>query len=248
MKAVPSTSSKSSHAGRFARFLLCTAAGGVLAADVAAANVLVIRSAGPSATTYKPGKALPNDARVLLRQGDVVVLLASDSTRTLRGPGNFALASAAAPSGPQTSSVRRGRFSALRSAGIIPRSPTLWHVDVSQSGKFCLADKSNVMLWRPSAAEAVTLTVAGAGGPAQTASWPAGQTTLAWPSSIPVTSGTEYQLSWPGNATPTKLTFATLPTVPTDITSVAQSLIEQKCENQLELLIQTVPSQGMGTD
>ena len=248
MKASCPNSLMPSRAGRFGRLLLCTAAATIVSADFAAAAVLVIRSAGPSATTYKPGKALPNDARVLLRQGDVVVLLASDSTRTLKGPGTFALASAAPAGGPQTSSVRRGRFSALRTAGIVPRSPTLWHVDVSQSGKFCLADRSNVMLWRPSAAEAVTLTLAGAGGTTQTAEWPAGQTTLAWPSSLPVTHGAEYSLSWPGNSIPTKLTFATLPTVPTDITSVAQALIEQKCENQLDLLIQTVPSQSMGTD
>ena len=247
MKAIRSASSRSLHAGRFARFLLCTAAGAILAADVAAAAVLVIRSAGPSSAAYKPGKALPNDARVSLRPGDVVVLLASDSTRTLKGPGTFELASAAA-AGPQTSSVRRGRFSALRTAGIVPRSPTLWHVDVSQSGKFCLADRGNVMLWRPSAAEAVTVTLAGSGGATQTAEWPAGQTTLAWPASLPVTAGTEYSLSWPGNSIPTKLTFATLPTVPTDITSVAQALIEQKCENQLDLLIETVPSQSLGTD
>jgi hypothetical protein len=42
------------------------------------------------------------------------------------------------------------------------------------------------------------------------------------------------------------MTFVTLPTVPTDLTSVARALIEQKCDNQLELLIQTVPEADPG--
>ena len=132
----------------------------------AMATVLVVKSSGPSSGTYKPGRALPDNAKVALQPADVLVVLAAESKRTFHGPGTFNLADAGAGSQAPTA-VHRGRFSALRSAGIVPRSPTLWHVDVSQSGKFCLTDKSNVMLWRPEATDAVTLTVSGAGGSPQ---------------------------------------------------------------------------------
>ena len=78
------------------------------------------------------------------------------------------------------------------------------------------------------------------GGSKRNTQWAAGQSTLAWPSGIAIVPGAEYQLSLAG-AAPARMTFATLPTVPTDLTSVASALIEQKCDNQLELLIQTVP-------
>lgn len=225
------------------RFLLaCTAAASMLVADAAFANVLVIRSTGPSSTSYKPGRALPDNARVALRPGDELIVLASDSTRTLKGPGNFALASAAPAAAPQLNSMRRGRFSALRTAGIVPRSPTIWHVDVSQSGKVCLADPSNVTLWRPNATRDVKLTLTGANGSTQTADWPAGQATLAWPTGMSIVPGADYQVSWAGNPKPTHISFATLSSMPTDLTSVAQALIEKNCQNQLDLLIETVPS------
>ncbi len=167
-------------------------------------------------------------------------MLATDSTRTFRGPGTFALAGGG---GPNTAAIgaRRGRFSALRTAGIVPRSPTLWHVDVSQSGKVCLADPSNVMLWRSNAARAATLTLTKPDGSTATAQWPAGQATLAWPKDVPISSGAQYQLSVDGEPQPAKLSFATLSTVPTDTTSVAQALIDAKCDSQLELLIQALP-------
>jgi hypothetical protein len=209
----------------------------------AAATILVVKSLGPSSASYKPGKALPDNAKVALRQSDVLVVLASDSKRTLVGPGTFDLASAnAARSAP--SALRRGRFSALRTAGIVPRSPTLWHVDVSQSGKVCLVDSSNVMLWRPEATDSVEMKIARAGGAAQAVEWPAGQATLAWPEALPIAPNTDYEVTWQGKTEATHLTFTTLATTPTDIKSVAEALISQKCENQLNVLIETVPAEG----
>lgn len=226
---------------RFTKAMLlpCAAAGALLAADVAAAAALIVRSTGPSAATYKPGKALPDDAKVALKPGDTLTVLASDSTRTFRGPGTFALASAG--SGPAAGARGRGRFSALRTAGIIPRSPTLWHVDVGQSGKVCVTDSDSVMLWRPDATKTAKLTVRNANGTNQTVEWPAGQTVLAWPTGVPIDGGVEYSVEVEGEAKPTKLVFAPLSSVPTDLTSVATALIENDCETQLDLLIQTVP-------
>lgn len=221
-----------------AGLLMSIAAMTALSAGVASATALVVRSSGPSATSYKPGKALPDDAKVALRPGDLLTVLATDSTRTFRGPGTFTLAAGGGPS-PATLAGRRGRFSALRTAGIVPRSPTLWHIDVAQNGRMCLADRNNVMLWRANATRAAMLTIE-QGGSKQNTQWAAGQSTLAWPNGVAIVPGAEYQLSLAGGA-PARMTFATLPTVPTDLTSVASALIEQKCDNQLELLIQTVP-------
>ncbi len=228
---------------KFAKMLLAAGAlgGAALAAEAAAANVVVVRSAGPSAATYRAGSSLPDNARVTLRPGDMLVVIGSNGTRTLRGPGSFTLTSGGG--GGRPAMARRGRFSALRTAGIVPRSPTLWHVDTTQSGKFCLASASNVMLWRPEADQAVTLTVAGAGGTRHNVQWPAGEATLPWPAQVPITAGGEYQLNWTGAPEPTRLTFATLQREPTDLTSVAQALVSENCQNQLDLLIETAPSQ-----
>ncbi len=53
----------SSRSRSYARLLLpCAAVAALLAADVVGAAALVVRSSGPSAPNYKPGKALPDNA------------------------------------------------------------------------------------------------------------------------------------------------------------------------------------------
>ena len=110
------------------------AAVAVLISTGASAAVVVVRSLGPSAKAYPPGKTLPETAKITLQGGDVVTVIGPGSAKTLRGPGNFdakqmSLASAAG---------QRGRFGALR-AGEVAHSPSIWDVDVTQSGKFCVA-------------------------------------------------------------------------------------------------------------
>ena len=58
-------------------------------ATAAAANVLVVRSSGPSAKSYPAGRSLPDNARINLAQGDMVIVLTGGGTRTFRGPGTF---------------------------------------------------------------------------------------------------------------------------------------------------------------
>src|SRR3954452_14259323 len=120
-------------------------AGAAIAALVgsspAVASVVVVKSLGPSAKAYPPGKTLPESAKISLQGGDVVTVLGPASAQTLRGPGSFdakqvALASAAG---------QRGRFGALRAAEVA-HNPSIWDVDVSQSGKICVNDASKVQL------------------------------------------------------------------------------------------------------
>jgi len=220
----------------FAALLAATAAS-------AAANVLVVRSAGPSARAYPAGRSLPDNARITLQAGDTLVVLGGTGTRTFRGPGTFS-PSAAVQAGPRTlasNDGRRARIGAVRNAGIVPRSPTIWHVDVTQSGTICLAGTSNVMLWRPDAGVPTTLTITAPGAAPRNAQWAAGQATLAWPAAIPIVSGGTYSFSQPGVAVPTQITFRTLGSEPADLQAVAAALIANGCQDQLDVLVETQP-------
>ena len=113
------------------------------ASTAGVANVVVVKSLGPSAKSYPPGKTLPETAKISLQGGDVVTVLGPASAQTLRGPGNFdakqvALASAAG---------QRGRFGALRAIEVA-HNPTIWDIDVNAGGKVCVADQAKLQLWR----------------------------------------------------------------------------------------------------
>ena len=217
-----------------------------LSATAAAANILVVRSSGPSAKAYPPGKALAPNARVTLRQGDTIVLLDGRGTRTLRGPGSYAAGAAAQVTTRGALTVnnngRIGRIGASRDPGALPRSPSIWHVDVSQSATVCVANARGVMLWRPSATRTINLSIApSAGGAApRTIAWTAGQSTLAWPTDVRIMNDAEYRLSVEGVAIPTRLRFRILPAAPAGLDAQAQAFIQNGCQAQLDVLIDTV--------
>ncbi len=210
-----------------------------LAASTASiATVLVVRAAGPSSKVYPPGKALPESAKIQLKPGDSVMLLNTSGARTLRGPGTFAVASSG--DALATSANRRARFSAMRS-GEVPLNPDPWNLDITQSGKLCVANPSKLTLWRPQKDDSIKLTIKGAGSE-QTIDWPAGKDTIEWPASLPVTSGAEYQLSQPDSGDSARVTFVTLANAPGDNVGTAQSLIANGCNNQLDVLVEASPS------
>lgn len=219
----------------------------VAGATAAAADVLVVRATGPSAKSYPAGKSLADNAKIALKQNDTLVLLDKAGTRTLRGPGTFtpSMSSQAANRVVVASSEttqRRARIGAVRSAGLGTQyGPTLWHLDVSKSSNFCLADPAQLTLWRPDASQPVTLTVTRAkDGTARKIDWPAGAATLAWPSDLAVGDGADYRLSWQAG-TSTNVKFRTLPSVPASVDAMASSLIQRGCEGQLDFLIASVP-------
>lgn len=218
----------------------------VAGASSAAANVLVVRSSGPSARNYPAGRSIPDNARIQLQPGDTVILLGARGTRTFRGPGTFS-PSQAVQAGTQTVQAadgRRARIGAVRSAGLVPSSPTtIWHVDVSQGGTMCLANTSNVMLWRPDASQAATVTIIGHDGASYDVVWPAGSSTIDWPAAAPISDGTVYQLRQAGVAVPTQVTFKTVGPVSDDLQAVAQALISRECDEQIDLLLATAPTE-----
>ncbi|HST35455.1 MAG TPA: hypothetical protein VLK25_02340 [Allosphingosinicella sp.] len=218
----------------------------VTTATAAAANVLVVRSSGPSAKSYPAGRSLPDNARLTLTQGDTVIVLTGGGTRTFRGPGTFS-PNSAVRAGPRVATAadgRRARVGAVRNAGVLPRGGTIWDVDITQSGTFCVVGSRPVLLWRPDASLPISLQIITHDGASVTAQWAAGQPTLAWPSGTQLTSGAAYSFRTPGVAVPTQITFRTLASEPADLDGVAAALIENGCEGQLDLLIETQPASG----
>jgi len=212
-------------------------------AGTAAANVLVVRSSNPS---YRAGQSLPDNVRITLRAGEQIMILANGGTRTFRGPGTFSPATRVASNATVNNNGRIARIGAIRDAGIVPRGPTLWHVDVTQSGTVCLASASNVMLWRPDASAPVRFTIAGPGGP-QTLNWAANEPTAAMPQAAPVANGATYTFTQPGVAVPVTITFRVLSSEPRDVGEVAEALISNGCQGQLDVLVESQPQQTAGS-
>ena len=115
-----------------------------LSSSAALANVVVVKSLGPSAKSYPPGKTLPPSAKITLQGGDVVTVLGPSAAKTLRGPGNFDASQISLAS----ASGQRGRFGALRAAEVA-HNPSIWDIDVTQSGKVCVVDAKKLQLGGP---------------------------------------------------------------------------------------------------
>jgi hypothetical protein len=212
-----------------------------LCSTATVASVVVVKSLGPSSKAYPPGKTLPESAKITLQGGDIVTVLGPASAQTLRGPGNFdakqvTLASAAA---------KRGRFGALRAAEVA-HNPSIWDVDVSQSGKICVAEPATMQLWRPESDTAVTVQIRAADGASHELTWAAGKALTAWPASLPITSGAQYQVEWPDTGEKSSLDFVMVKSPPSDMVGAAQVLIENGCQNQLDLLVDGASKAGKG--
>jgi hypothetical protein len=200
----------------------------------AVANVVVVKSLGPSAKAYPPGRTLPESAKISLQGGDVLTVLGPASAQTLRGPGSFdakqvALASAAG---------QRGRFGALRAAEVA-HNPSVWDIDASQGGKVCVSDASKVQLWRPDSETPATVQIHSADGASQELTWAAGSALTAWPAALPIKSGASYQIEWPDTGERSSLNFVSVPGTPGDLVGAAQVLIENGCQKQLDLLVES---------
>ncbi len=223
-----------------ARFLLAAAL--LVTASAAAADILVVRSVGPSSKGFPPGKRLQQGTRIVLKANDRLDVLDGRGTRTLRGPGNFvagAASGATASATPVTS--QRARIGAVRGVGGGElRPPSIWHVDVSKSSTVCIA-QPNVTLWRANTTPAVTLKISRLpNGGAREVAWEAGSSTVAWPRDMAIADGAEYRRSWPGAATPTLLRFRTLPQRPVGLEDLASFLISNQCQAQLDMFVETV--------
>ena len=210
-----------------------------LSSSIAVASVVVVKSLGPSAKAYPPGKTLPESAKITLQGGDVVTILGPASAQVLRGPGNFA----ARQMSMASAESKRGRFGALR-ASEVAKNPSIWDVDVTQSGKICVTNAGKVQLWRPDSETAVKISIRSADGKSQDVDWAAGKASAVWPAALPVTSGAQYQIEWPETGDRSSVTFVTVPNAPADLVGAAQVLIENGCQHQLDLLVEGAKKTG----
>jgi hypothetical protein len=217
-----------------------------LTAVAAEAAVLVVRSSGPSAKAFPAGRALPENQTITLRGNDVVILLDSRGTRTLRGPGTDSTSvsaggstSAMAALGGQ-SNARRSRVGAVRGG---PTGATagrnVWQADISRSGNICIANPADVGLYRANSdnPRRVTLTEVGSNR-AATVEFAAGQKNAPWPTALPVTAGSKYQVRGSGSGAVT-LNAVPIAPVPAGLEGLAQNLIRNDCQAQLDVLIDT---------
>ena len=219
-----------------------------LGAPLAAAT-LVVRSAGPSASAYPPGKVLQPTAKLALKANDQITLLDEHGTRTLRGPGNFAAtasAAADADSGTALAALvqqrgdRRVRIGAVRGVeSETGRPPNIWFVDASRSATVCVADPSTATLWRPSSSAAAKTAIASVAGTGKaTIDWAPGQSVQPWPSTLPIAEGARYRLTTGASASvDIRLTLSGKPAA--DVQGMAASLIAKGCTAQLDQLVET---------
>ena len=217
------------------KFWLVGAAALVAVPSIASAAIVIVRSAGAAAKAYPPGRAIPEGTSIRLGDGDMVTVLTPSSAKVLRGPGVFAV-DAADRQSLAMAAGRRARFSALRT-GDVARNPSLWDVDVSQSGKMCVSDTAKLNLWRPSKDEPAKVSIRSGDGRVQTLAWAAGKDTVPWPKSLPIKSGSQYSIEWPGSSDTTMIDFVTVAKPPTDLVGAAKVLIANGCQNQLDLLV-----------
>jgi hypothetical protein len=219
------------------RFLAATAAFAAFAAVSASAAVIVVRSSGPSARAFPAGKALQDKEKLTLKANDLVILLDSRGTRTLRGPGSFSAASTGAPRSMSSLAALtgqgrvRGRVGAVR--GPVPRS--IWQADSQKSETMCFANTSDISIYRDNIATAETVTVKDlASGKSDKVSFPVSMQTAPWPASVPIAANGRYQIG--GSTTVSMKSIAPLPA---GLEGIAQSLIRNDCQGQLDILINT---------
>ncbi|HEX8443004.1 MAG TPA: hypothetical protein VF631_05085 [Allosphingosinicella sp.] len=227
------------------RYLTAAVALGLATASSAA--VLVVRSSGPSARSFPPGKSLDDNGKIALKANDTLVVLDARGTRTLKGPGTFTPGGPAKAAGAMSSlgavtgaNRGRARVGAVRSVGLGSARPSIWHIDVSKTSNMCVASPAGLSMWRPDASKAAVMTLSGEQpGTSRQLKWAAGQRTQSWPTDLPISNGAGYRLSWEGSAVPTRIQFRTLATRPSALEDTASKLIQNGCTAQLDLLIET---------
>ena len=215
---------------------------------------VVVKASGPSAAQYPVGKKLDDAATINLRAGDSVTVLTANGTKVISGPGQFTvgvrgeskrstfavLTRQASNARVRTGAVRSGASSAP------PTNPSLWNMDVTQPGKFCIADASRVTFWRPATAgERVYVLGSGesdylvqlkfADGSAQS-SLTAAQ--------LPLASNRSYRISSEAGAAPQPVEFVVLDSVPDTADGLGAMLAEKGCTAQLAMLSDRLMTSG----
>lgn len=228
-------------------------------AGTAAAQSMVVRSTGPSASKYPTGAKLKAADKLTLVAGDRVVLMQAGKTRTLSGPGTFGAGGTVQASQSLSGNVTRmlakgttmrsrGGFSRgeLNTAPVDARAPNLWLLDYREAGTFCVLDPAVLMLWRPNMEGDTALEIESAGKKA-TVAIVDGANFRKWPTDVlPVQYGTDYRLSGGGLAKPVTVRFAAVENAPDTVEGSVDMLIAKGCSPQLNRLVDTMSDAEAG--
>ena len=209
----------------------------LLAATTAMAGPLVVRAAGPSAASYKPGQRLP-DGPITLKAGDSIVVLDAKGTRSFSGPGSFSLAAPSAVAQDVAFSdllvqkpARRARIGAVRSAGQDqgpPTPPGVWALDTRTSDTVCAIDPANIALWRAETTAAQSFTVSREDGSSAPVVFGPGQALANLPAAI---AGKPGVLTIDAGKGPVKLTVKQV-SAPTNVEALGATLADAGCTSQ----------------
>ncbi|ALH79483.1 hypothetical protein [Sphingopyxis macrogoltabida] len=221
----------------------------VAVAGTAAAQSMVVRSTGPSASKYPTGTKLKSTDKVTLVNGDRVVLMQAGKTRTLSGPGTFGATGTVQVSQSMGTTVTRmiAKSPTMRSRGGATRgdnpvvtdirAPNLWYLDYREGGTFCVADPATLLLWRPTMDTEELLTIEQA-GKIEKVALVNGANFRKWPTDVmPVQYGVEYRLSGAGLPTPVRVRFAQMDSVPDTVEGSVDMLVAKGCSSQLNRLV-----------
>jgi hypothetical protein len=230
------------------KWVLAGCALATMGAAAAEAAVLVVRSSGPSAKAFPAGKAVPDSQVINLKANDVVILLDSRGTRTLRGPGKFSATASASNEATSSLAALTGQTTNRRSrVGAVRRPPTgatagrnVWQADIARSGNICIANPADLGLYRANATAAEKVTVSDSAGKSATVQFTAGQKIAAWPSAVPVAADGNYTIKGGGDGA--TVTARWINPVPAGLEGLAQSFIRNDCQAQLDVLIDTFAS------
>ncbi|MEY4270721.1 MAG: hypothetical protein RLZZ58_1937 [Pseudomonadota bacterium] len=255
-----------SYPDRKLRRMLTTMVGAALAlgvAGTAAAQSIVVRSTGPSATKYPAGTKLKPTEKITLVDGDKVVVLDKGKTRTFAGKGSYAATGPVQGTQTVSSTVTRmiSKQGSARSRGgftrgpgdPVPapgdaRSPNLWVVDIRHGGTFCVADPATLLFWRPDMTSDALLTLetgSGAAAKSQSLAYVSGANYVKWPrDAVPFATGADYRVSGVGLPAPVTLRFASVDAMPETVEATVDLLLAKGCKAQLDLLVDTLADEA----
>lgn len=220
-------------------------------AGTAAAQSMVVRSTGPSASKYPTGTKLKPSEKVTLVAGDRIVLIQGGKTRTLSGPGTYSSGGTVQASQTTGTTVARmlasgsqgrarGGFTRGDPGGPPPadiHAPNLWLLDYREGGTFCVADPATLMLWRPHMGSDELVKIE-QGSKSETVAFVSGANYRKWPlDTMPVQYGVDYRLSGAGMTTPVTIRFAPLESLPEAADGAAEMLMAKGCKPQLDRLV-----------
>jgi hypothetical protein len=125
-------------------------------------------------------------------------------------------------------------------------NPSLWNMDVTQPGKFCLANASQITFWRPvTAGERVYVIGSGKSDYLVQVKFADGaaQASLTG-DKLPLATNGSYRLSNESGGAPQPVEFVVLDTVPDTADGLASVLAEKGCNAQLTMLSDRLMTSG----